>query len=69
MFAAVAGRIGSPAEFANHLAFLLLDLSDPEFRQITHECAAAVEAAMTAPGDGLPRAVHAAYTGALITWA
>ncbi|MBW8805371.1 MAG: TetR/AcrR family transcriptional regulator [Catenulisporales bacterium] len=78
----IAGTINSSAEFANHLAFLLLDLSDPQFQQISHDYTAAVEAAIAdvltasqaagelAPGDlsQLPRAIHAAYNGALLTW-
>ncbi|WP_122982131.1 TetR family transcriptional regulator [Actinoplanes teichomyceticus] len=80
-FAELAGGISGPAEFANHLQFLLLDLSDPQFREVTRGYAEAVEAAIAtvldaaaragelpAPRAGLPRAVHAAYNGALITW-
>jgi len=81
--AAMAGSVRGTTEFANHLAFLLLDLSDPEFQQVSREYTAAVEAAIgvvlqagrTAgelgsgqTDDGLPRAVHAAYNGALVTW-
>lgn len=82
VLAALAGQIRTPDEFANHLAFLLLDLTDPEFRQVTANYAAAVEAAIAevldvgqAAGEltvadraGLAGAVHAAYNGALITW-
>lgn len=78
----MAGQVRTPEEFANHLGFLLLDLTDPDFRQITAEYAAAVETAILdvqraskAAGErsatahvGLPRAVHATYNGALITW-
>jgi AcrR family transcriptional regulator len=77
-YAAIAAQVRTSTEFANHLSFLLLDLSDPEFRQITRDYTRAVEAAtstvlraggVTSPeADGLARAVHAAYNGALITW-
>jgi AcrR family transcriptional regulator len=77
-YAAIAAQVRSSTEFANHLSFLLLDLSDPEFREITRDYTLAVETAIstvlraggvTGPGtDGLARAVHAAYNGALITW-
>ena len=82
-FAAMAGTVRNAAEFANHLAFLLMDLSVPEFQQVTREYAAAVEAAISTVlqagadagelrrdqlDDELPQAVHAAYNGALITW-
>jgi AcrR family transcriptional regulator len=82
-FAAMAGGVRSTAEFANHLAFLLLDMSDPEFQRVSRDYTAAVEAAVATvlragvaageiePGrllDGLPRAVHAGYNGALVTW-
>lgn len=82
--AQLAGGIRTSAEFANHLAFLLLDLTDPEFLQVTRAHATAVEAAIAdvlaagyrvgelrrPPDDGqsLPRTVHAAYNGALVTW-
>jgi AcrR family transcriptional regulator len=78
----IAGAIQTQEEFANHLAFLLLDLSDPEFQQITRRYAIAIESAVDgvlqagqtagelAAGDlrALPGAVHAVYNGALITW-
>jgi AcrR family transcriptional regulator len=61
VFAGLAATITSPAEFANHLQFLLLDVSDPEFREITRGYAQAVEQAIatvlkTSDPD-LPRAV------------
>ena len=82
IFAAMAGGVRTSAEFANHLAFLLLDLSDAEFQQISRDYAAAVEqaigevlAASRAVGElatddlgELPRAIHAAYNGAMVTW-
>lgn len=81
--AALAGGVLSATELANHLAFLLMDLSDPEFRLVGREYTAAVESAIALvllagrdagelPPEGadadLPRAVHAAYNGALLTW-
>lgn len=83
VFAELAAGIGTSDEFANHLAFLLLDLTDPEFRQLTADYAANLEAAISevlkagqAAGElalvdraGLARAVHSAYNGALLTWA
>lgn len=82
VLAELAGGVRTPEEFANHLAFLLLDLTDPDFGRITADYAAAVEAAILevlqasqtagerteTASTGLPRAVHAAYNGALITW-
>ncbi|WP_067137180.1 TetR/AcrR family transcriptional regulator [Microtetraspora malaysiensis] len=82
ILAEVAGTIRSSEEFANHLAFLLLDMSDPQFRQISRDYAAAVERAIAdalaagqtagelIKGDlsRLSRAIHAAYNGALIAW-
>jgi AcrR family transcriptional regulator len=82
-FAAMAGGVRNATEFANHLAFLLMDLSVPEFQQVNREYATAVETAVgavlragaaagelhpDAVDDGLPRAVHACYNGALLTW-
>jgi hypothetical protein len=34
-FAGIAGKVRNSEEFANHLAFLLLDLADLQFQQIT----------------------------------
>ncbi|WP_433227027.1 TetR/AcrR family transcriptional regulator [Microtetraspora malaysiensis] len=82
VLAGMAGTIRSTEEFANHLAFLLLDLADPQFRRISRDYAAAVERAIAevlAAGQAagelvqddlsrLPRAIHAAYNGALIAW-
>ena len=45
--AELAGGIRSTAEFAHHLAFLLLDLTDPDFQEVTREHAGGVEAAVT----------------------
>lgn len=82
VLAGLAGAVRTPEEFANHLAFLLLDLSDPEFQQITRRYASATETALAAAlragqasgrlVDGDPQVlaglVHATYNGALITW-
>ena len=38
--------VRTSAEFANHLAFLLLDLTDPQFQQISRDYATAVEQAI-----------------------
>lgn len=81
-FSAMAGSVRTSAEFANHLAFLLLDLTDPQFQQISHDHAIAVEQAIAevlgaahAAGQllrddltELPTAIHAAYNGAMVTW-
>jgi AcrR family transcriptional regulator len=82
VFAGIAGTVRTSEQFANHLAFLLLDLSDPQFRRISRDYATAVEQAIAdvlaagqaagelTPGDlrQLPRAIHAAYNGAMVTW-
>jgi AcrR family transcriptional regulator len=82
ILAEVAGAISSAEEFANHLAFLLLDLADPQFQLISRDYAAALECAIAdvlAAGQAvreliegdlsrLSRAIHAAYNGALIAW-
>jgi AcrR family transcriptional regulator len=82
VFADMAGGVRSTEEFANHLAFLLLDLADPDFHRISRDYANAVEQAIAevltagqtagelTPGDlsHLPWALHAAYNGALVTW-
>jgi AcrR family transcriptional regulator len=81
-FTALAGGVRTSAEFANHLAFLLLDLTDPQFQQISRDYAIAVDqaiaevlAAAHAAGElvrddltELPQAIHAAYNGAMVTW-
>ncbi|MDI6105962.1 TetR family transcriptional regulator [Actinoplanes sp. NEAU-A12] len=80
---AMAAGVRSATAFTHHLAFLLMDLSVPEFQQVTRKYAAGVEAAIdevlqaaTAAGELEPErvdhetaeAIHAAYNGALITW-
>ncbi|MBO3745214.1 TetR/AcrR family transcriptional regulator [Streptosporangiaceae bacterium NEAU-GS5] len=79
----MAGGIDTPEELANHLAFLQLELVDPDFR----EHVLAYANAMLAQIHGLladaahrgelgrrdlhalARAVYCTYNGALITWA
>jgi len=83
-FGRLAAGVRTSAEFANHLAFLMLDLTDPQFQQVTRDYAHAVEVAIDHVLDAsraagelnpssvdeahLARAVHAAYNGALVTW-
>jgi len=73
----------SPAALAHHLAFLQLELADPEFHQHVLEHArvaraqirllleAAVERGELGPCDteSLAQAIHVTYNGTLITWA
>jgi AcrR family transcriptional regulator len=80
--AGLAGTVRTSEEFANHLAFLLLDLADPQFQEISRNYATAVEQAIAevlqagrATGEltqddltGLSRMIHAAYNGAMLTW-
>lgn len=76
-------QMGHHAELANHLAFLQLDLSDPDFLEritasmgaLTHEVADLLARAVAAgellhddPGQ-LAGALVATWNGALITWA
>ena len=78
-----AAAVEEPGTYANHLAFLLLDLADPEFQTLSRRHTDAVTAAIAdvlasaAARDLLPsrtdtaelaRLVHAVYNGALITW-
>jgi AcrR family transcriptional regulator len=80
---AMASGIRTPEELSRHLAFLQLELGDPEFHQHTRDHAttmrreirgllrAAVEAGELSSGNvsRLADAVHVTYNGALITWA
>jgi AcrR family transcriptional regulator len=75
--------VATPAELANHLALLQIDLSDPDFhrhaldqaRAVRDEIRALLDVAVTtgelAACDTarLARAVQATYNGALVTWA
>ena len=85
----VAGLVGmsasvsSPEALTNSLAFLQIDLSDPEFHEAAHDHATAVRAEIRAALDAavaagelsaqdtgrLAQAVQTTYNGALITWA
>jgi AcrR family transcriptional regulator len=78
-----SARVTSPEMLANHLAFLQIDLSDPEFHQLALAYTTAVreeikrllDAAVEAGELGvtdtsrLAQGVQTAYNGALITWA
>jgi hypothetical protein len=73
----------SPSALAHHLAFLQLELADPEFHRhvLEHACVAreqirllldaAVEHGELKQCDtkNLARAIHVTYNGTLITWA
>jgi AcrR family transcriptional regulator len=76
-----ASQIDSPERFANHLAFLLKDLADPQFQAITRRYASSVSAAiravlaaaadrgeLEADVDVLAELMHVVYNGALVTW-
>jgi hypothetical protein len=79
----MSAAVASPEVMANQLAFLQMDLSDPEFHELAlaHAAAvrdeirtlldAAVEAAELPAQDTarLAQAVQTTYNGALITWA
>jgi AcrR family transcriptional regulator len=78
-----AAPVGEAAAFANHLAFLGLDLADPDFRsaaraEFEEVGAALAELLETAIDAGelrgadvaqLARTLQAVYSGALLTWA
>jgi AcrR family transcriptional regulator len=81
--AARVAAIDSPETLANHLAFLQIDLADPEFHahaaadsgRLRDALQAAVEAALergelrpVGPA-ALARALQVTYNGALVTWA
>lgn len=77
------GDIDTPEKLANHVAFLQLDLADPEFRALAVEHARIMRAQIkrlldeaVACGElrachtgNLTEAVYAIVSGALITWA
>ena len=79
----MAGHVESPESLANHLAFLQIDLSDPEFHRLALENSElvtagyrrliddAVAASELVPCDTarLARAVGAVSGGSLIAWA
>ena len=79
----LSSGVASPEAMANQLAFLQIDLSDPEFHELTlahttavrEEIRVLLEAAVAA-GElttddplRLAQAVQTTYNGALITWA
>ncbi len=77
----VAG-IDSSAVMGHHLAFLAMDLADPDLRRLAaaHSVAvvgeigaglarAVADGELTRRPEGLARAVYTAYNGALISWA
>ena len=78
----LSSGVASPEAMANQLAFLQIDLSDPEFHELALAHAAAVRAEIRAlldravaagelAGDDtarLAQAVQTTYNGALITW-
>ena len=79
----VAEAISSPAEFGNHLAFLLTDLSDPEFQAVARRFSERLTAAIAdvldaaaargemARGEdtaGLAELLFVVYNGALVSW-
>jgi AcrR family transcriptional regulator len=80
----MVGAVSEPEAFSNHLAFLQLELSDPEFHRNTlaytralrdelerllGEAVAAGELRAGADTAALARSLQVAYNGALITWA
>jgi AcrR family transcriptional regulator len=68
---ALAGPVADRRAFAHHLAFLELDVADPEFRAVAAEHVAAVQARLRAFGLSAAeaRALYVAYNGALVLWA
>ena len=82
--AALSRPVRSRAALAHHLAFLQLDVADPQLRRAAERHAAALRAevrglladavaagelAADVDRDRLARAVHVAYNGAMVTWA
>jgi AcrR family transcriptional regulator len=79
----MAGMAVTPEELANHLAFLNIDLTDPEFHQLALQQARAARGELTAILDAavkagelapcaterLARAVQVTLGGGLIAWA
>jgi AcrR family transcriptional regulator len=77
-----AGFLGKPDELANHLAFLQMDLCDPDFHRHMLEqtramqagfaefLAAAEAAGEIGSGDreGRAKTLHIVYNGALLVW-
>jgi hypothetical protein len=79
----LTGMAGSPEELANHLSFLVIDLTDPEFHHFALAHARSFHAEMkrllddaVAAGElnacdtnALARVVQATLHGALVSWA
>ena len=79
---AMSSGVASPEAMANQLAFLQIDLSDPEFHELALKHATAMRAAIdelldaaVAAGEirtpdtaRLAQAVQTTYNGAMITW-
>lgn len=79
----MAGMASSPEELANHLAFLVMDLTDPEFHRYSLEHARVFQAELQALVDAavaarelkkcdsarLARLMQEMIHGALVTWA
>jgi AcrR family transcriptional regulator len=80
---AASAMLRTPEEVSNHLAFLQMDMSDPEFHALALENATAMREEIAAllheaisagelsgcDADNLARTVQTAYNGALVTWA
>ncbi len=78
----MSSSVGSPEAMANHLAFLQMDLSDPDFHRLALAHAEAVRAEIEALLDAavgageiaatdtarLAQTVQSTYNGAMITW-
>jgi AcrR family transcriptional regulator len=81
--AGMAGPTQTPGEIANHLSFLQLDLTDPEFRALAQAHSRAFQRAVAvlleqavAAGeipsgdtDQLAHSVQVAFSGTLVQWA
>jgi AcrR family transcriptional regulator len=67
----LARNVGDRRAFAHHLAFLELDVADPEFREAAADHVAAVLARLESFGLTAreARALYVAYNGALVLWA
>jgi AcrR family transcriptional regulator len=67
----LARDVGDRRAFAHHLAFLELDVADPEFREAAADHVAAVLARLESFGLSAreARALYVAYNGALVLWA
>jgi AcrR family transcriptional regulator len=67
----LARHVGDRRAFAHHLAFLELDVADPEFRAAAADHVAAVLARLDSFGLSAreARALYVAYNGALVLWA